>query len=222
MPRKKEQKNTSFLDKKYELNVQKLMKNSDSYKSLIYGIVTVVVLFIVIALGVRTLSQNKAEIDKGAISTQTQKETQNSSYTVVEGDTLWSISEKVYNDGFKWKEIADANKISDATTLEKGTKLTIPGLTQETVVAETVTPSVTARVSPTQAPTPTVVAQNSAQSTAGKITANSYTVAHGDYLWEIAIRAYGDGYRWVDIAKANNLSNPDLIYSGNVLKLPRP
>lgn len=221
MPRKKTQKNTSFLDKKYELNVQKLMKNADSYKSLIYGIVTVVVLFIVIALGVRSLSQNKAEIDNGAISTQTQKEAQNSSYTVAEGDTLWSISEKVYNDGFKWKEIADANKISDATTLEKGTKLTIPE--QNTIATQTtsVTPSVAAQAVPTAAPTLVAQQNNNVVLQQGKITASSYTVVHGDYLWEIAIRAYGDGYRWVDIAKANNLSNPDIIHSGNVLKLPR-
>ncbi|PIZ97158.1 MAG: lectin, partial [Candidatus Levybacteria bacterium CG_4_10_14_0_2_um_filter_35_8] len=37
----------------------------------------------------------------------------------------------------------------------------------------------------------------------------------------IAVRAYGDGYRWVDIARANGLENPDLIFSGNVLKIPR-
>ncbi|MGA2968080.1 MAG: LysM peptidoglycan-binding domain-containing protein, partial [Candidatus Levyibacteriota bacterium] len=49
----------------------------------------------------------------------------------------------------------------------------------------------------------------------------TYTVKSGDYLWSIAIRAYGDGYQWVKIAKANNLTNPDLIFSGNVLQLPR-
>jgi nucleoid-associated protein YgaU len=220
MPRKKAQKNTSFLDKKYELNVQKLMKNADSYKSLIYGIVTVIVLFIVIALGVRTLSKNKAEVDKGAISTQIPKEATSSTYTVAEGDTLWSISEKVYNDGFKWKEIADANKISDATTLEKGAKLTIPEQANIATRTTTVTPSVEVQVTPTGTPAP-VAQQDNNVNQQGKITGNSYTVVHGDYLWEIAIRANGDGYRWVDIAKANNLSNPNLIFSGNVLKLPR-
>ena len=54
-----------------------------------------------------------------------------------------------------------------------------------------------------------------------KITGNSYTVISGDNLWDIAVRAYGDGYRWVDIAEANNLANPDLIHRGNVFKLPR-
>jgi putative chitinase len=54
-----------------------------------------------------------------------------------------------------------------------------------------------------------------------KITDSTYTVAKGDNLWDIAVRAYGDGYKWTDIARANNLSNPGSIYSGDTLKLPR-
>ncbi len=57
--------------------------------------------------------------------------------------------------------------------------------------------------------------------TQSAITENSYTVTGGDSLWQIAVRAYGDGYRWTDIAKANNLVNPSLIHAGNVLILPR-
>lgn len=54
-----------------------------------------------------------------------------------------------------------------------------------------------------------------------KITTDTYTVVKGDNLWDIAVLAYGDGFRWSDIAKANNLVNPNLIHTGNVLKLPR-
>ena len=56
---------------------------------------------------------------------------------------------------------------------------------------------------------------------AAKAMPKTYTVKSGDYLWSIAVRAYGDGYQWVKIVKANNLVNPDLIFSGNVLRLPR-
>ncbi len=58
-----------------------------------------------------------------------------------------------------------------------------------------------------------------AQSSA--ITQATYTVLEGDHLWEIAVRAYGDGFRWSDIAKANNLSSPDAITVGMVLTIPR-
>lgn len=53
------------------------------------------------------------------------------------------------------------------------------------------------------------------------ITQATYTVLEGDHLWEIAVRAYGDGFRWSDIAKANNLSSPDAIAPGMVLTIPR-
>lgn len=208
------------LSKKKEntFDFQKIVKASESYKSLIYGIITVVILFIVIFLGVRQLSKNKADISDNGIKTTVENNNNQSraTYTVGAGETLWSIAEKEYGDGFKWKEIAKANNITDASSLAKGAKLIIPE------IPKAISPTLAAM--PTAVPTPTTsiaTSNNQNNIQAQKITGNSYTVAHGDYLWEIAIRAYGDGYRWVDIAKANNLTNPNLIFSGNVLKLPR-
>lgn len=53
------------------------------------------------------------------------------------------------------------------------------------------------------------------------ITTTTYEVVKGDNLWDIAVRSYGDGYKWVEIAKANNIVNPNIIHSGNILILPR-
>jgi len=47
-----------------------------------------------------------------------------------------------------------------------------------------------------------------------------YNVKPGDYLSQIAKRFYKDETAWTKIAKANNLTNPDLIFSGNKLLLP--
>ncbi len=52
-------------------------------------------------------------------------------------------------------------------------------------------------------------------------TAQEYIVQRGDSLWKIAERTYGTGYKWVDIARANNLTNPDIIHAGNTLTLPQ-
>ena len=48
----------------------------------------------------------------------------------------------------------------------------------------------------------------------------TYTVAPGDSLWTIAVREYGDGERFRDIASANGLTFPFVIHPGDVLKLP--
>lgn len=53
------------------------------------------------------------------------------------------------------------------------------------------------------------------------IATTSYVVVKGDSLWNVAVRAYGDGYKWIKIAKANNLTNPNIIHPGNILTLPR-
>lgn len=50
----------------------------------------------------------------------------------------------------------------------------------------------------------------------------TYTVAKGDTLSKIAKHFYGNANRWKEIFEANRdqLSNPDLIKPGQVLKIP--
>lgn len=48
----------------------------------------------------------------------------------------------------------------------------------------------------------------------------TYTIVRGDNLWSLAVKEYGDGYRWKDIAETNNLTDPNLIHAGDVLMLP--
>lgn len=48
-----------------------------------------------------------------------------------------------------------------------------------------------------------------------------YTVKEGDTLFVIAEKYYADGYQYPEIAKANNLTNPDQIEVGQVLQIPK-
>lgn len=48
----------------------------------------------------------------------------------------------------------------------------------------------------------------------------TYTVKKGDTLWNISKKELGDGTRYKEIAKLNNISNPNKIYPGQVFKLP--
>ena len=48
----------------------------------------------------------------------------------------------------------------------------------------------------------------------------TYTVRQGDTLWNISKKALGQGAKYTEIASLNNLSNPNLIFPGQVLTMP--
>ncbi len=176
------------------------IKWGESYASLFLGVAVVVVAFVLIF----SFLQSKSSSRKAAESTSTISNeevvnlTMPKSYTVKSGDYLWSIAEKMYGSGYNWVDIASANKLTNPNVVSVGTVLVIPDVKPRIITI-----------------------QNNQAIQPNPITGTSYTVVKGDYLWSIAVRAYGDGYKWTEIAKANNLANPDLIFSGNVLIIPR-
>lgn len=175
------------------------MKNS-SYTSLIVGILVVIIVGALLITFVR----RQGGIPTPTIPPEEQQAPQGeqaklpAKHTVVEGENLWTISEKYYKSGYNWVDVAQANNLVNPVLIAAGVELTIPDVKPKT-------PSQIAG-GVTSGPT---------------IEGDSYTVVQDDNLWDIAVRAYGDGFKWVEIARSNNLANPDLIHAGNVLKLPR-
>ncbi len=55
-----------------------------------------------------------------------------------------------------------------------------------------------------------------------KPAAQMVTVEKGDNLWKVSERVYGDGSKYMKIFEANKpmLKDPDLIYPGQVLRIP--
>ena len=124
-------------------------------------------------------------------------------YTVKEGDTLFTIAEKYFADGYQYPEIAKANNLTNADLVETGQILQIPKL----------------EIQPAGEPLGTGGGNTTIWGP--RIEGNTYTVVEGDWLSKIAGRAYGDIMAYDKIAKANNIQNPDLIEPGMVLTIPR-
>ena len=127
-----------------------------------------------------------------------------SSYKVEKGDTLWSVAEKFYNSGYNWVDIAKENKLKNANVIEVGQELSIPkvAVKKATVLS----------------------ASDSSKTVVNKIDGDSYQTQKGDFLWDISVRAYGDGYGWVRIYNANEDKigpNPNILEKGVELSIPR-
>lgn len=183
-------------------NFLKKIKLNESLISIILGAVVVVVVAILIFNYFKGVDKTEqAATDMSTEEVQLVEEEGiiiplglPTTYTVEEGDYLWSIAEKFYTSGYNWIDIAEENNLANANILLVGQELNIPKTEVIILEAEVAGPS---------------------------ITGNSYIIEKDDNLWDIAVRAYGDGYQWVKIASENNLVNPDLIYSGDTLAIPR-
>lgn len=223
--------------------LQNDLQGNQSYLNLILGAL------IVIVLGVLLFNYfTKPNGDLGTAQQSTpalttadaSKDNLPGKYTVKEGDTLFTIAQKYYDDGYKYPTLVAANKLTNENSIQAGQVLDIPKL-EEKMAASSSLPVTSPSSSPSEemtfpSPSATPVMENGSstsglekgmsgadnQTTWGeKITTRTYTVQSGDWLSKIADRAYGDVYSFDKIAKANNIQNPDNIEVGMILQIPR-
>ena len=177
--------------------LEKEIQGNQSRVSMVLGALIVLVVGILIF---NYFNKNKADLGPAQNTTIEQQDTTPGNlpgkYTVKEADTLFTIAQNYYSDGYKYPEIAKANNIANVDSIEVGQVLQIPKL--ETATLESLSTE-----------------------WGSKITGSTYTVVEGDWLSTISGRAYGDIYSYEKIAKANNISNPDLIEPGTLLTIPR-
>jgi len=188
------------------LNLKSILKSLKLHESTISMVLGAIVIVVV---GILVVNYFKS-VETGTTLPTGQETEQNGPtitrdgvtiHIVQEGDNLWGIAERYYDSGYNWVDIAFENELANPGLIDMGQELVIPS------------------VDPKE---PTVsIAQEILDQQIQPISGATYTAVPGDSLWNIAVRAYGDGYRWVDIAQENELVNPDLIHAGNVLVLPR-
>lgn len=180
------------------INLKKTLKTIKLNESTISMVLGAIVVIIVGSLVIKFLRSDRGTIPTELLNQGNSTVLTSKTHKVAKGENLWVIAQKYYGDGFKWVDIATENKLANASIIEEGQELIIPNVeSAKTITTDNQT-----------------VGSNS-------ITSATYEVVKGDNLWNIAVRAYGDGYKWVEIARENKLVNPNLIHSGNVLVLPR-
>jgi len=225
---KSQEENKSFLQK-----LQEDLDIKGSYLNLVLGVLIVVVAGVLLfnyfnkPNGDLGPSQNSNQ--ETSETTDVSKENLPGKYTVKEDDTLYTIAEKYYGDGFQFSEIVKTNNLADENVIEVGQVLEIPKIE---LAQANPTPTPTPAASPS--PILSADADSQTQPVAGgkggaenqtewgeKITSDTYTVQEGDWLSKIAGRAYGDIFVYQKIAEANNIANPDVIEPGMILKIPR-
>ncbi|MFH0962783.1 MAG: LysM peptidoglycan-binding domain-containing protein [Planctomycetota bacterium] len=125
-------------------------------------------------------------------------------YTVVQGDSLMVISQKVYGTARHWKQIQAANADlfpGDSTALRIGWKLKIPSIASAS---------------------PAASSGASAPASAASAVRRVHVVQSSETLAAIARRYYSDGSKWRTIwdANKNKIPNPDVISVGLELTIP--
>lgn len=135
------------------------------------------------------------------------------SHRVDKGETLWAIAERYYGSGYNITDIVSANNLKSPDDIEVGQELTIP---EASAKKQTVS-DVTVEKTDESTATPSITTNQA-------ITGDMYTVQGTESLWDIALRAYSDGYQWTKIYEANKDKigrNPNKLWKDLELTIPR-
>ena len=211
MPRAKKKSKLKIAPKpqnKYDLT-QLLQRVNERFPNFLLGLTVFVLVILVGSL----FFQNKEISDLNIPQSITKLFVKNAevaeqptpkTYTVKEGDTLWSIAEEAYGSGFNAYDLAKLNKITDANALNAGSVISLPALEPKAPTRGEISGGeyTTAKETPQEV----------------KTKSSTYKIVSGDSLWMISMKLYGNPYRWTELWKANpSIQNPNLIYAGSTL-----
>ena len=199
-------------------NILKFFKLNEDRVSTILGIVVVLLVGGMMfnyfrTSNLRTWQGMLLNEDKPATASITENEEKKTqdivTYKVVKGDDLWHIAEKYYQSGYNYVDLIKENKLDRSGVITAGMELRIPKVESKKI---TITGVVKKEA---------VLAEKT--TVAKSIEPGEYTTKKGDTYWNIAVRAYGDGFKWTKIYWENRkiFSNPDLIETNTKIVIPK-
>ena len=182
--------------------------------------------------------------DTGEITPPQPPVTDNNTYTVKAGDTLWDIAQSQLGNGSRYKEIMTLNGLTN-DVIQPGQVLKLPTGNDNTDSGSASTYTVKAGdtlwdiahsqlgngsrykeimtlnglASDVIQPGQVLKLPTGSASNTGSSSTKTYTVKTGDTLWDIAQNLLGNGARYNEIVSLNNLHS-SIIYPGQVLKIP--
>jgi len=195
-------------------NILKFFKMNENQISTAMGGVVILVIIGLIFNYFRTTNLKSWQgilLNQGGVNTTTEEvkkvESESVIYKVVKGDDLWHISEKFYGSGYNYVDIMKENKLTSGVITE-GMELKMPKIETKQVIAKKEEVKVENKK---------IEGTNSSS-----ISSGEYVTVHGDTFWNIAVRAYGDGYQWTKIYQANKniFPNPNLIHAEVKISIP--
>jgi nucleoid-associated protein YgaU len=138
-------------------------------------------------------------------------------YKVVKGDDLWHISEKYYKSGYNYVDIMQENNLTGKGVIVADMELRIPKVEAKKATVVESAKEMTISDNGDLVKTDSVESAN-----ATSIETGEYLIQKGDSYWKIAVRAYGDGYKWTKIywANKNLFADPDMIFTGVKITIP--
>ncbi len=123
-------------------------------------------------------------------------------HEIVEGDNLWNLAGHYYEKNTLFTYILENNpQLGEGSELKVGDRLTIPA-PPRAVAKAAVKPS------------------GSESASATKPGFQTYTIADGDTLYDIAEEKLGSGLRWTEIQSANPGIDPSRLKVGTKIQLP--
>jgi len=208
----------SFLER-----IQSDLENKQSLLSLVLGVLILIVVGVLIFNYINKPKGELGPSQQTNISTTSKEDVSKDSlpgkYVVKQGDTLFTIAKDYYGDGYQYTKVAEDNQLTDPNVLEVGQILNIPKL--DLGNQNNSSPSSNATLNAKSEESMGTGGAINQTIWGETITGNTYTIVAGDWLSKIAGRAYGDIYAFDKIAKANNITDPNNIEPGMVLKIPR-